>query len=175
VVTAIVVAFTALSYYLQWYQPVLYTASLPGFRSLGIGFRVDLILDLSSYFLTGSLLFLNEKRLKANVPLFILSIIIWFAGANVYLWNQYISLITTPFLVYQLAYLPIFNSLNKIGKYGDFSYGLYIWAFPVQQILVFYLGSSIPVELSIALTTVITLVISALSWRLIEKPAMALK
>lgn len=57
----------------------------------------------------------------------------------------------------------------------DFSYGIYIYAFLVQQILVARYGTAMhPITLS-AITIVITTPIAAASWHLVEKPALALK
>lgn len=56
----------------------------------------------------------------------------------------------------------------------DVSYGLYIWHYPVMQILVgsFAVTSS---YMLLGLGTAITLVMASLSWTLIEKPALKFK
>lgn len=66
--------------------------------------------------------------------------------------------------------LPI-PVLARVGRFGDFSYGLYIWAFPVQQILVGILGAqgSTPWRLAIG-GALGTLPLAVLSWHLVEKP-----
>jgi peptidoglycan/LPS O-acetylase OafA/YrhL len=57
----------------------------------------------------------------------------------------------------------------------DLSYGVYIYAFPIQQLLVICgLGSMNPIAFWVIATTA-TLPIAALSWTLVEKPAMSLK
>jgi peptidoglycan/LPS O-acetylase OafA/YrhL len=57
---------------------------------------------------------------------------------------------------------------------GDPSYGVYIWAFPIQQLtIVLWSGLSPWGVLVITLPT--TLLISVLSWRYVEKPALAQK
>lgn len=65
--------------------------------------------------------------------------------------------------------------LRRCGRFGDFSYGLYIYAFPVQQTF-FWLGGA---QLSFALGSLvvlgITLALAALSWHLVEAPALRLK
>lgn len=55
---------------------------------------------------------------------------------------------------------------------ADLSYGVYIYAFPVTQILV-ALGLRDPFPLMLA-TAAITLPIAAMSWFLVERPAIAL-
>ncbi|MBP2706430.1 acyltransferase [Microbispora sp. RL4-1S] len=58
------------------------------------------------------------------------------------------------------------------GSY-DLSYGTYLLAFPVQQLLV-RSGMRTPVAVMLA-TTAIVLPLAALSWRLIERPALRLR
>jgi peptidoglycan/LPS O-acetylase OafA/YrhL len=57
----------------------------------------------------------------------------------------------------------------------DLSYGVYIYAFPIQQLLVICgLGSLNPLTFWVIAATA-SLPIAALSWTLVEKPAMSLK
>ena len=56
----------------------------------------------------------------------------------------------------------------------DYSYGIYIYAFPVQQTLVsFWPEMALPAYL--LSTLVITVALAALSWHFVEKPALKLK
>jgi peptidoglycan/LPS O-acetylase OafA/YrhL len=57
----------------------------------------------------------------------------------------------------------------------DLSYGVYIYAFPIQQLLVICgLGSMNPIAF-MTISALATLPIAALSWIVVEKPAMTLK
>lgn len=62
--------------------------------------------------------------------------------------------------------------LRSAGRFGDISYGLYIYAFPVQQTWVWLGGQRWPISVGIVACTLITAVLAWLSWRLIEKPAL---
>ena len=55
----------------------------------------------------------------------------------------------------------------------DYSYGIYIYAFPMQQVAL-ALGAREPLA-NIALAFALTVPLAALSWHLVEKPALALK
>ena len=57
----------------------------------------------------------------------------------------------------------------------DRSYGLYIYAFPVQQLLVIAGLRSLHPVLFFVVATVATLPLAALSWFLVEKRAISLK
>lgn len=56
---------------------------------------------------------------------------------------------------------------------GDYSYGTYIFAFPLQQLVMLLKPSASVLELTV-LAAVGTLVLAMMSWHLIEKPCMAL-
>jgi len=74
--------------------------------------------------------------------------------------------------VFLVAYLPKGRVL-RYNAVGDFSYGVYIYAWPVQQAVVQGFGPMAPLE-NIAIAAPITLGLAILSWKLIEKPALAL-
>ncbi|WP_194710978.1 acyltransferase family protein [Noviherbaspirillum soli] len=77
-----------------------------------------------------------------------------------------------PYAVLTAAYhLP--KIFNRFGKYGDFSYGIYLYAFPVQQTLT-WCGITV-VWQHVVLSTFITLLLAVLSWKLIESPVLQIK
>ncbi len=82
------------------------------------------------------------------------------------------------YLLMALAYLPSLHPLN-LGRFGDFSYGTYLYAFPIQQLLVLRVHGHISPWLLFAEATPLTLIAGALSWHLIErhflKPSSQLK
>ena len=78
------------------------------------------------------------------------------------------------YLLIYLACLPALR-LQNFCRYGDFSYGLYIFACPIQQLLLYCLGPQIPVAELFALAFVSTFAIAGLSWHCVEAPALALK
>jgi peptidoglycan/LPS O-acetylase OafA/YrhL len=64
------------------------------------------------------------------------------------------------------------SGLNK--TIGDFSYGIYLYAFPIQQIIVHFVQGITALQLmSISLPCAI--IAGILSWHLIEKKALKLK
>lgn len=82
--------------------------------------------------------------------------------------------IALPYLVLYLAYAPL-PFVSRFGKYGDFSYGLYIYAFPFQQLTIYLFGPQVGVLGLTLIAFVPTLILAAMSWHLIEAPAMKLK
>lgn len=60
--------------------------------------------------------------------------------------------------------------LGAFGRYGDFSYGIYIYHYPILQAIVASQAFADRPRLGFALGAALTLLASALSWRLLEKP-----
>jgi peptidoglycan/LPS O-acetylase OafA/YrhL len=65
-------------------------------------------------------------------------------------------------------------SISKIFNKTDLSYGIYLYAWPVQKILIALCRGIGPYELFV-FTSLICVVLAYLSWRLVEKPCLDLK
>ena len=65
--------------------------------------------------------------------------------------------------------------LQSFGKNGDFSYGMYLYAWPIQQLIVQYLGVTVSPLVVAAAASFLTLICAILSWKLVEGPALRLK
>jgi peptidoglycan/LPS O-acetylase OafA/YrhL len=76
-------------------------------------------------------------------------------------------------LLFVACYLP--PRFQGIGRTRDYSYGIYIYAFPVQQVVALLHGNRWGVGPYIVLSLLGTLVFAIPSWHLVERPAMALK
>jgi len=76
-------------------------------------------------------------------------------------------------IVFWLAFFPG-RFLRRFRTAPDLSYGMYIYAFPIQQAIIAYLPPMEPL-LHFGLAFTLVLIPAALSWYLVEKPALALK
>lgn len=79
-----------------------------------------------------------------------------------------------PYLVLWVAQLGV-RWMNRFGRYGDFSYGMYLYAFPVQQSLTWLGGAIWPQPAYVAASFAATLVFAVASWLLVERHALRLK
>ena len=82
-------------------------------------------------------------------------------------------LILMPYIAVCCAYANI-PALSFYSKVGDYSYGLYIYSFPVQQ-TISHLYPALNIHVYIAVTFIVTMTFSVFSWWIIEKPFLALK
>ncbi|MBS0656736.1 MAG: acyltransferase [Verrucomicrobia bacterium] len=101
------------------------------------------------------------------------------AGALVCLWptefHYALSVVLLPLVVFGVGARPWLAGWEGWLK-GDYSYGLYIYGWPVQQVLLhFGLHSSTGCLGFFALSLGTTLLFAALSWHLLERPALARK
>jgi peptidoglycan/LPS O-acetylase OafA/YrhL len=60
-------------------------------------------------------------------------------------------------------------------RFGDLSYGVYIYAFPVQQALMQAFGPQLGLPVFIGATLAFVLPLAAASWWLVERPALSFK
>jgi peptidoglycan/LPS O-acetylase OafA/YrhL len=97
----------------------------------------------------------------------LLSVLVPALGGNLVLIAPLLAL-----ALIRALYLP--GPLTSFGRYGDFSYGLYIYAFPVQQWLVSMMPQQTPWQ-NFLMTFPLTLLLAVLSWYLVERPCLRLK
>ncbi|MDB5877438.1 MAG: acyltransferase [Variovorax sp.] len=72
------------------------------------------------------------------------------------------------------AGLMSFPFVRRFGRFGDLSYGIYIYSFPVQQTVLWSLPK-MPFAYSMALTIAVTFALAAASWHIVEKRALTFK
>jgi peptidoglycan/LPS O-acetylase OafA/YrhL len=122
-------------------------------------------------FLAGALLYQVRNVIPARWSLVALSVSIVLAAS---LLPNYRWVAAFP-LAYALVVSGALLRNPRLRLRTDLSYGVYIYAFPIQQLLVIVgLGFLAPPIFGI-IATVLTVPIAALSWFLVEKPAMSLK
>lgn len=122
-----------------------------------------------SYFATGIFLFLNFDFIMQNKKkLFFVSLLFLIISRFTYFQIDILYPAAFGLLIIVLAYsLPFFDDF---GKYGDFTYGLYIYHFPIIQLFRQYdlFEKYNPVIMAIAVI-LITLFFAMFSWVFIEK------
>ncbi|MDX1938184.1 MAG: acyltransferase [Flavihumibacter sp.] len=89
--------------------------------------------------------------------------------------NTPLQFFATALLVsYAVLYIGQLKAFIDL-RGNDFSYGFYLYAFPVQQLVLLYGGYDMPVWWHICISSCITLVLAVASWKFIEQPALAKK
>jgi len=122
---------------------------------------------LIAMFAAGSTFYLLRDRvvLRADIALGLLAI--WVAAFATPL-AVAAGMLALPYLVAMFAYRTP-RSLRRLAAKGDVSYGLYTYAFPVQQSIVSTLGTISPLLVALIAAPVVWLLALA-SWRFVERP-----
>ncbi len=123
-------------------------------------------------FMAGSLLYLYKDVVAYRPSLLAAAGLLWILSS----YTQYFYTATICCLPYIVIYLGFTKlpAIKSITRHGDLSYGLYIFAFPVQQTIVHFFPAVGPWHL-FGLSLPITLILAALSWKLVESKALKLK
>ncbi len=127
---------------------------------------------LGLYFLLGALFYMNRDKVKYNwVGVVVLSILMVLNFKN-----AIYNLVYATWFAYLVLYISFHPriKLPDFGKYGDFSYGLYLYAFPMTQVAILLLGPENP-WLIVLCSFSAAMVLALFSWFVVEKPAMQMK
>ncbi len=84
-----------------------------------------------------------------------------------------VYVLTLAYVLFYLVYVPS-GVVRQYNRVGDYSYGMYIYAFPIQQTVAALLPG-VSVLAMVLYSTVGTLFMAVLSWHLLEKRALGLR
>ena len=83
---------------------------------------------------------------------------------------HYLEPLSFAIIIIGVAYFC--RSLNFLRRFDNISYGLYLYHFPVVQVLVYYRIHQYSLPLAFGLTLLCTIGLALLSWHCIEKPLL---
>jgi len=138
------------------------------------------LIDFGIYFVLGMLFYLYQDQIGlywwGAVAAFAAWMIMYLIADAGYLplsaimWIRYFSI---SYLVMYFAFIK--GPLNRFGDRGDYSYGIYIYAYPIQQIIISFFSKEMPSYQQVLLAFVIVLPLAWFSWNYVEKPALKYK
>jgi peptidoglycan/LPS O-acetylase OafA/YrhL len=128
---------------------------------------------LVAMFFTGSALFILRNRVTLNGRVFA-ALFVALLASTLYepVFSRYYPL-AIPYLVFYLAYVPG-GLIRRFNRIGDYSYGIYIYAWPVQQMTVALNPGIGPLNMFVR-SFLATWLLAIMSWHWIEKPSLARK
>lgn len=132
------------------------------------------VVVLTTAFLLGACAELFRDRLPLNDVLGALSLLV--VAAALYYGLPLLGP-ALPAYVYLLLWLGVRlpSALRRVGRHHDYSYGVYIYAFLVQQTLGVFGLTRYGEWAYLATCMALTLALAAASWHLVERPALRLK
>ncbi|MGV9887413.1 acyltransferase family protein [Streptomyces sp. NPDC003395] len=121
----------------------------------------------------GALIEVARHRIPVSDPLGVASLLVLLGSLH----YGYLFTVGIPAFAYLLVWLAVRlpAPCRRIGARNDYSYGIYIYGFPVQQALALFGCARWGIGAYLALTLVFTVLLAAASWHFVERPAMRWK
>ncbi|MEO6944546.1 MAG: acyltransferase [Lacisediminihabitans sp.] len=126
---------------------------------------------LGLMFIAGALMYQFQERVPVSRTLIVLAAVIVLGSS----WLPEYRVIAALPLAYLVIVLGALGSNPRLSITNDFSYGTYIYGFPVAQLLASAGAVALGVPAFAILSIAATIPLAALSWFLIEKPSLRLK
>lgn len=128
------------------------------------------IFRFGSFFMAGVLFYIHRSKIPCSGYLVLIGLLAYIPLRYTPL-EPLIGLLVIPYTVLYLGLRPT-KRLKHFAKHGDYSYGIYIFGYPIQQaILSIYPHIHDPLKFAV-LSFVAVLPFGIASWYLIEKPAL---
>lgn len=132
------------------------------------------VLDTAPYFFLGATFSLTriQHHLSSSMALFMVGALVFFRPESGF-WTELALYLVAPYSVLALA-TAASPRLQRAGRFGDPSYGIYLYGWPIQQVTLSFFPNLTPIG-----NTIVALPLAVLaaygSWHFIEKRALAIK
>lgn len=126
------------------------------------------------FFWAGGSFQLYRHALRYSYGRLIAVLMLAFAGYTLLPYGYYLHAALLPYLLLGLA-LHVPAATPRWLKQNDLSYGIYLYAFPIQQCYMLYVGEGYGIGGFILASTLLTLLAAWFSWRWVEYPALKRK
>jgi peptidoglycan/LPS O-acetylase OafA/YrhL len=127
---------------------------------------------LGIFFFAGAVLYIYRDKIKLSRLVFWICVVLSFVLAVVGYFHVFAAL---PW-AYVIMYLGTSTRFSRVNFPNDYSYGTYIYAFPITQVLAcINENHHMPIWVFCTLAVLCTAPVAYASWHLVEKPAMSLK
>ena len=164
----------------KWWAMTLATVGGVAFAAWGVGMRVFDPSDVSAgtdcvffgaLFAFGAVLLgLPALRTaKASAALGLVGAVAYLTGSEVI---GLVLVIPTVAVFVGASSWPVFR---QVARFGDLSYGIYLWGWPVQQIVASRMGVDVGIWRLLAVSLPLVVVLAMISWHLVEKRALRVK
>jgi len=139
---------------------------------------IENFLRYGLFFFMGSVLYLFREKIPYSGKICLLLVLIYSIGSGFGLFQQGVTFtkeLESLTLPYVMIWLSLRLPFHNFDKRGDFSYGFYIYAFPVQNIMTALGANQFGFTMYTIICLLVTLVFAVPSYFWIEKPMLDLK
>ena len=144
--------------------------------SLNLPLRLEALIELSVPFVFGSALYVWRSLVPIQGPkasLLAAGLALGTIVAHPTPVFDLMLVLAITYLSFWLAYRPG-DWIRRYNRMGDYSYGTYLYAYPVQGLMIWLFGPMSPWT-NVALALPVTFVCAVASWHWVEAPALALR
>ena len=125
---------------------------------------------MGGYFGLGVIVFLYKEHIPVRTDILFALGYLAFLSRAVPAYPMLLAVAITYFCFW-FAYKP---KLPSIERFGDPSYGIYLWGWPTSQTFAHFFGAGHP-YLCGFIASIASIILGYLSWHIVERPAMRLK
>jgi peptidoglycan/LPS O-acetylase OafA/YrhL len=136
----------------------------------GMGMIPDIYLRLAGMFGLGTLFYIHREHVPVGWPYAAASALAAYLLRHTPIYPFAFGLAVAQFS-FAFAYATPWYGFNR---FGDYSYGVYLWGWPMQQVIAHAFPMLSPIR-NAALAFPLALVMAVISWHLVERPTLKLK
>ncbi|GAB3612422.1 acyltransferase [Humibacter ginsengisoli] len=157
---------------------ILWVLSVINYAGLGLASRLGLNQDymllsrLLPFFLGGSIVYFVIRRWGISPVIGVGTLII--AAVGICFIPGFGGQASAPFLAYGLIWLSTVVPQPGFIARNDISYGFYIYAWPMQQLVTVFSGASFGMWIYWLITLILTAALALASWFVVERPILRL-
>lgn len=155
-------------------DPTILTGSLTGKIYWSLMDSTPLNLELYTCFFVGATAYIYRRHLLLS-PLVALGAFVGFVLMAPTALGPISAALLLSYGMLTVGFRVGVGTASKLRRIGDISYGTYIYAFPVQQLLAQFGLAALPVWIYMFCGVIVTLPIAYMSYRLVEAPSLRLK
>jgi peptidoglycan/LPS O-acetylase OafA/YrhL len=159
----------------RWVVVAMFVASVLAWATVdawGPGAYSDVVLlaRLLPAFLGGAVVQVAVRRVPLRTPFALVAIAV--AAVVVATVDHWGAQAASPLIAYALLWFATVAPAPAMARRHDISYGVYIYAFPIQQLLVYAGAHRLGLVAYDVLAALATAALAVVSWRLVERPAL---
>jgi peptidoglycan/LPS O-acetylase OafA/YrhL len=129
----------------------------------------------AGFFMAGMFCYLNRAQSPIRTDVLLVLVAACIFTHHVAVLGPAFAYVFATALVYGVLWFAYRPRLGFYNRFGDYSYGVYLWGFPMEQLVVHVHGRPTSPPVCFWSGLLLTVLCAVISWHLVEKPALRWK